>query len=481
MKKFLLFSLILGITGVSAVFPGGRAENEKVKITLWSRNRGQSPYWDPLIPVYNAENADNIEFQEIRYFGDDFYQALELTVQTGGEMPDLFAEAARFCFSNTLNRQGWFLNLDEWLKTHTTPADQEFLKVYSPYKAPGTTVYDEEWITAGYQSSPGNRLIYNLDIFARAGLPARAPETLEEMIEFARQITARLRGEGVFGFAMNMKNTNSAYGRSLDVQIPLYTGLNWDGYDAGKGILKADTEEWWEILRAWQQLLAPDIAFPGSESLDIDPLRAQFADGKIGMYMSYGFEPTVYAENAQFPNKYNWSMAKIPVPGGNYKAKNAVSVSGLIIVNAKGKHVEEAWKVCRDFFYSVDNLAGLVTSGIGTSVVPEINAKATLPELYVRIPYANFQPDADSYSGLPYYEGAYTLEGPDMNAVHDQIIQGNLGRSAAMALLKDASERYQRSMQLAIDRGEYTIHLLNNYDPRDYTTYTVGPEIPKTR
>lgn len=33
---------------------------------------------------------------------------------------------------------------------------------------------------------------------------------------------------------------------------------------------------------------------PGVESLDIDPLRAQFAEGKIGMYMSYSSEPGVY-------------------------------------------------------------------------------------------------------------------------------------------------------------------------------------------
>ncbi|MDR1956363.1 MAG: extracellular solute-binding protein [Treponema sp.] len=481
MKRFIAIAALL-LCGVGMVFAGGKqAGDEKVKVTMWSANRGQSTYWDPLIPVYNAKNTDNIEFQEIRYFGDDFYQAVELTVQTGGELPDLFSNQVLYCFSGTMNQQGWFLNLDEWLKTHTTAADQEFQRIYSPYKIAGSTVRDGEWLSAGHTGSPGNRLIYNRDIFAKAGLPDRAPETLEEMIEFARQITTRLKGEGIYGFAMNMKNPNSAYGRSLAPQISLYTGLEYTGYNPETGKFQADTEERWEILRAWQQLLAPDTVFPGSESLDIDPLRAQFADGKIGMYISYGFEPMVYAETAQFPNKYNWSMAKIPVPGGKYKGKISTTVDGAIVINGKSKQVEEAWKVYRDVFYSLDNVAGLVTLGLATVVVPEINAIATLPDIYTRIPYANWQPDADCYAGLPYFTGSYTLEGPDVNAVHDQIIQGGLGRTEALALLKDMSERYQRGMQLAIDRGEYNVHLLNNYDPTDLTKYTLGAEIPKSR
>ena len=49
---------------------------------------------------------------------------------------------------------------------------------------------------------------------------------------------------------------------------------------------------------------------PGVESLDIDPLRAQFAAGKIGMYFNHSGEPAVY--QSQFPTKVNWSAALPP-------------------------------------------------------------------------------------------------------------------------------------------------------------------------
>jgi multiple sugar transport system substrate-binding protein len=482
MKRSLVVVGILCIAGSLAFAAGRQTAGEKTKLTMWSQNRGQSPYWDPLIPVYNATNTDNIELEPVRWFGDDFYQAVELTVQTGGDLPDLFASATLACFSGLMHQQGWFVNLDDWLKTHTTPADQEFLKIYGPYKAEGQTVRDGGWYTAGYTATGGNRLIYNKDIFVRAGLPARAPETLEEMVEFARQITTRLKGEGIYGFGMNMKNPDSAYGRSLSPQTFLYSGRGMDGYDPLTGQYKADTNEAWNLIQAWQLLLSPDIVFPGSESLDIDPLRAQFADGKIGMYISYGFEAMLYTENGQFPTSYDFGMAKIPVPGGNYKGKTGVSVEGLLLLNAKGKHVEEAWKVYRDLFHSTDNMAGLITAGfVASSVAPEIMAKATPLEIYRRVPYANFQADADCLNGISYSSGGLALEGESINAVYDRIIQGRLGRTEAMALLKDAGDRYQRGMQLAIDRGELTRWYMTVYDSIDLSKNVRGAQIPKSR
>jgi multiple sugar transport system substrate-binding protein len=485
MKKGIILT-ILAVCVTAALFAGGgqagRASGEKVRLIMWTQDRAVQPVLEPLRVAYNEKNTDNIYLEEFRMFTDDFYQAIELTVQTGGEgMPDLFAEAARYCFGNTINKQGWFLNLDKWLETHTTPADQEFKRIFSPFKAEGQTVYDGDWIQAGTSASPGNRLIWNRDIFKKAGLPDRAPETLEEMVQFARQITTALKSEGIYGFSMNMKNPGSAYGRSLSPQWFLATGINNEGYQPTLGTFRYDTEEGWAVLQAWQELLSPDIVFPGSESLDIDPLRAQFADGKIGMYISYGFDPMVYMEGAQFPTTVDYSLAKIPVPGGNYKGKLGVAIGGRNIINARSAHLEEAWIAYRDFFVGIDTLAALATAGVLTSVVPEVNARATRPALYANVPYANFQPDIDQWAGIPYLNGSYTYEGPNENSVWDEIIQNRLPRDRAMALLRDLAERRQRGMQLSIDRGEYSIRLVENYNPLDFSTYTLGAEIPKSR
>jgi multiple sugar transport system substrate-binding protein len=484
-KAIVILLLMLGAAG--SVFAGGnrqssRGSDEKVRLTVWSKDRGYMTVLEPLRVAYNENNKDNIYLEEIRYFGDDFIQAIELTVQTGGEgLPDLFGRDAQGAFQRTINRQGWFLDFDKWLETHTAPADQEFKRIFSPFKAEGYTVLDGEWFQTGVNADPGNRLIWNRDIFRKAGLPDRPPETLDEMIQFARQITANLRGEGIYGFAMNMKGPASAYGRSLSPQWLLATGIAGTGYQPNLGRFRYDSEEGWVLLQAWQQLLSPDIVFPGAESLDIDPLRAQFADGKIGMYISYGFEPLVYMPEAQFPTTVDYSLAKIPVPGGNYKAKHSVAISGLNSINARGGHLEEAWIAYRDFFSGIDTLAAMTTAGLITSPVPEVLAKAARPEFYSKAPYANFQPDIDQWAGTIYYNGGYTIEGTNEFGVWDEIIQNRLGRDQAMTLLRDLAERKQRGMQLAIDRGEYSIRLLENYDPMDLSKYTLGAEIPKSR
>lgn len=46
------------------------------------------------------------------------------------------------------------------------------------------------------------RLIYNRDIFRKAGLdPDTPPTTMEELREDARIITEKLKSEGIYGFA----------------------------------------------------------------------------------------------------------------------------------------------------------------------------------------------------------------------------------------------------------------------------------------
>ena len=41
-------------------------------------------------------------------------------------------------------------------------------------------------------------------------------------------------------------------------------------------------------------MFATGVSFPGSESLDIDPLRTQFAAGNIAMYISISMRSRAY-------------------------------------------------------------------------------------------------------------------------------------------------------------------------------------------
>ena len=105
------------------------------------------------------------------------------------------------------------------------------------------------------------------------------------------------------------------------------------GYDFEKG--EYDFTTWADELKLWTELLSDECAFPGCESLDIDPLRTQFAAGKIGMYMSYSHaEPGVYAN--QFPmDSDKWDCAPIPTAGGKELGQQYFSGTSSYLLNAK--------------------------------------------------------------------------------------------------------------------------------------------------
>lgn len=193
------------------------------------------------------------------------------------------------------------------------------------------------------------------------------------MVEDAKLITSELAGEGIYGFAENMKSASSGLNRSMIVGLQSETGAPM-GYDFEKG--EYDFTTWADELKLWTELLSDECAFPGCESLDIDPLRTQFAAGKIGMYMSYSHaEPGVYAN--QFPmDSDKWDCAPIPTVGGKKLGKQYFSGTSGYLLNAKSENLEKAYQVYHDIFTTEDYLVGYYEGGYGVSIIPTILEKA---------------------------------------------------------------------------------------------------------
>ncbi len=150
--------------------------------------------------------------------------------------------------------------------------DDEMKEYFSDVIIPG---YNEKDGKLYFLPTTGTtcRLFYNKEIFERVGIEA-PPATLEEMVEDAKLITSQLKGEGIYGFAENMKSAASALQRSMCIGLQAETGMSY-GYDFKNG--KYDFTNWADTLKLWTELLSEECAFPGCESLDIDPLRTQFA------------------------------------------------------------------------------------------------------------------------------------------------------------------------------------------------------------
>ncbi|GHV47339.1 hypothetical protein AGMMS49546_36840 [Spirochaetia bacterium] len=436
-KKLLALALILAIV-TGTVFAGGKSEQTaagggKQLIHVWTYNRHDLAFMEQKVANYNATNKDNIEVV-LGSYSDNYSQTVNLAYQTG-EAPDILAHDPNVFLLHV--NQGRFADF-------TPLMDAKFKETF------GSLIWDDvnrinEKVYFIPTMATTNRLFYNKGIFKRVGI--EPPKTLEEMVTAAKKITDTLKGEGIYGFAQNMRSPQSGLSRSLAPMIDRQLGIH-QGYDFAKG--QYDFTGHGPVLAAWKELLSPAIAFPGCESLDIDPLRSQFAAGKIAMYFSYTHaEPGVYA--SQFPTKEEWGSVQIPVPGGNVKGAQNYQVTNGWMINQASKNIQTAWKVYVDLLANTDLLKEYYEQGLGITMVPEVIAKASPAPIFRDNPTMLITATDGLWPRTPHEanSAAVVVEGPNMWDTFASIIYANANPQQALA---DLTTRYNKALQAGIDQ-----------------------------
>lgn len=426
---------------------------EKTVINVWSKDRHDATYVQKKIDEYNASNTDNIEVKYTLYT-DNFEQAVDMAIQSN-EMPDMM-----IMNTNVFNKyvdDGWWVDLYEYM-------DDDMKEYFKDVIIPGYNEFEGKLYfipTCGTTC----RLFYNKEIFERVGIE-QPPETLEEMVEDAKLITAQLSGEGIYGFAESMKSASSGLGRSMIVGLQRETGKPF-GYDFING--NYDFTDWSETLKLWTELLSEECAFPGCESLDIDPLRTQFAAGKIGMYMSYTHaEPGVY-EN-QFPmDSSKWDCVPIPTVGGKMTGKQYYEGTSGYMINAKGNNIEKTFQVYKDIFANEEYLIGYYEGGFGVSILPSVLEKAKPSEDFKTKEWLLIHPEMDAMLPKAPHEAfvsGMVVEGEDLFKTCESIYYGGADVDST---LQDLTERYQTAYQKAIENGTGYEIKISGYDPMNPT------------
>jgi len=428
------------------------ASGEKTVIKVWSKDRHDATYVQKKVDEYNASNTDNIQV-DYQLYTDNYVQAIDMAVQSG-ELPDILVQQDQM-FDKYVNEGQWADFYDYM--------DSEMKEYFKSVVYPGYNELDGKLYfipTTGTTC----RLFYNKEIFERVGI-TEPPKTLEEVVEYAKKINTELSKEGIYGFAENMKSASSGLQRSMCVGLDRETGMV-RGYDFVKG--EYDFTPWADTLKLWKELLSDECAFPGCESLDIDPLRTQFAAGKIGMYMSYSHaEPGVYQN--QFPmDSSKWDCVPIPTVGGKTTGKQYFTGTGSYVLNAKSPNVEKAYKVYKDVFANEDYLIGYYEGGFGVSILPSVIEKAK--------PGKDFQDkkwllisDIDALLPKPphtAFASGMVVEGEDMFKTCESIYYGDADIDST---LKDLTDRYNKAYQEAVKNGSGHEVKIENYDPMNPT------------
>lgn len=307
-----------------------------VILTTWTHHRHMADHLQNLIIEFNRSvgREKGIEIS-LRIIGDDAWDIFQ-NAQNREEGPDLyssgfvtgyadpFAAGVIACFNDLPGFAEWKKQWPGW------------------YWIEGLTTYQGQVYAVPTQVF-NSRLIYNKDLFRMAGLdPDRPPRSYKEVREFAAKITA-CGGGLVYGFAYC-----GADFWPLEWMPSQWAEVNgepayWDwknGRWAMQGYLK--------VFQLILEMKNDGSLFPGAATLTNDALRAQFAEGRIGMFMGESWDVGVL--NDQFPAKCDWGVAPIPTFDGEFHGKaRAMLLGGFWNINKQSRHKLEAWEVVKWF------------------------------------------------------------------------------------------------------------------------------------
>lgn len=369
-----------------------------ITISYWTTDRHDQAYLTPLIEEYNKTNSDNI-YIDYQVYADNYSQMLDLAFSTD-TAPDVFKLSG------------------------TDPLEVQV---------------DEKKM-----------------LLDRVGISA-PPKTLKELVDDATLVTKQLSGEGIYGIAGNYKSAMSAVMRSIDPVVQVSGGTCY-GFDFKNG--KYDFSSYREVLQLFREMYSTGVAFPGSESLDIDPLRTQFAAGNIAFYFSLSHaEPGVY--QSQFPTDINWNCCQIPSLSGNTDGVQNLWFGGSDkAINASTKHPDEAWKVM-EFLHSDEVMGPYYTAGLGTVMIKSAVEGAEPPASIETMPDLAIGANDQNWPIRP----AISIEGEDYSTVAVQCIFGLKDIDQAISELNDRyNNAYDKSVADGAKRIVYPNFTAKNQD-----------------
>ncbi|MBB6635941.1 extracellular solute-binding protein [Cohnella thailandensis] len=426
-------------SGAASASASGQNAGEKTKIAYWTPDRHDAVFMQAKIDEFNKTNTDNIEV-EMTVMADNYPDAVDIAFASK-QAPDVL----RINNLETYVKKGYITPLNSYMDDATK---ERFSSVL---------IENKNMIGGEIYSLPNTgqtwRLIYNKDLFAKAGL-TEAPKTLDELVEYAKKITEAGKAEGAYGFASNFKSSSGFWRPSITVSTASGT-TGAEGYNFQTGQFDFNSVK--DIALALRQMKEDGSMLPGVESLDMDPLRAQFAQGKIGMYINHSGEPSVYKD--QFPTTVNWAAAPPPTADGTIHGAINVVGGWYVGISNDSPNKEKAWKFL-EYLYSLDLQKEYYENGYGVSLIPDVIEAASSPstpgiEGFLPTKYDALYPDT------PLTATEAALEGTKYGDVLTKyvVVGGDLDK-----LIEDLNTRYNAALAKARADGTTKIEADPDFD-----------------
>ena len=449
MKKTLALALSLSLA--VACFTGcgekkgttskSAPDDNDTVVTVWTGDGGGQAVWEKLVDEWNASEGNE---KDVYIKWETVMDAQQHDVaQQSGQLPELVALSGA--------RIKKFQPLGDIIPIEDLPGGKEFLEEYDMPGTEGNNVFDGKQYTV-QRKAVTSGLAYNKDLFKKAGIvdkngEAKAPETISEMREAAKKITAL--GNGVYGFAFPLKfstyyTVEMQSGNSFDLDNPA-SKIDLDTLTVSYAGYK-DMYQWVLDLKKDGSL------FPGAETLDNDTARAYFSAGIVGMIPAVSWDVGVYT--TQFPAECDWDVCRFPTLDGYEFTENVASISGGMSISKNALKNEKTAKATMEaykFIYSLETRTALYEAGIDISCKKDVLEVADESKLDPRlIKFATFVPD-DLKS---YPTESYTIEGENWSTLFQKVWMGDISLDAA---IKDYAARNTAGLRKAVKQGTYDV------------------------
>ncbi|GAC1392890.1 MAG: extracellular solute-binding protein [Ktedonobacteraceae bacterium] len=402
-----------------------------VTIKLWIQSSRNTQVLRNQIDGFNKSNKD-VQIKLVAQGSDTYTQTLTLAFQSH-QAPDVFLVAG---LNPQLLQKQWGLALNKYVS-------QDTLAAYKPYLTEGQDVHKGQIYSIPTEAQT-SRLVYNRDLFRAAGLdPNKPPTTFSEVEADAQKITEASKG-AAYGFGLPLKWAGIAEWQVDPLVLASDNTLTKEGlFNTTTG--QFDSTKYQSVVELYRNMVKNKWVFPGASSLDADPLRSAFAQGKIGMYIGASFDVKVI--NVQFKSKADWAAAPLPVQDGQQLLQSP-SLNGLsYAISAYSQHPKEAGKVL-EFMVGLQMMQKLEQAGQVNALLPGARAAAFLPK-HIK----GFQSFIPGKLDIPYSKGPNPLmkiQGKTYVEVINELI---LSDEQIQPALGDLAQRYQTIYKQGVASG----------------------------
>jgi multiple sugar transport system substrate-binding protein len=436
----MFVSVFVGCTQKTPTTKSGTTTPVKAEtVRFFSSYGSYKDLLEEYVSAWNASTGTEIGITiEMETNIDNYKDALVILIEAGNA-PDIFTIS-----DVAMIKSGWIAPLDD------IPEAQETLDFFSDALQNGVNIINGKTYSVPLENLPV-KMAYNKDLFVKNGIVdangnAKPPKTLDEMVEYAKIITKNGGGKE-YGYGYTNAFTPYCVRRFILKSFTASAGAGW--FDNSKG--EYNFAPYAPMFEAVKQMFEDGSVFPGYETISIDAIRAQFAEGFVGMICAPSYDIGVY--NNQFPAQCDWGICDPPQLTADPIYKGAsIPRQGCVISSSvdpkRLSMVATIWSLLN----SVDLEAKLFAGGYIQPASQKVVDYAYDNELkFVERKNADIMSDITYYMSVPNYpDTLIVLEGGNYQIAFEQYV---LGTMTLDELIEDLNTRYNAAYQQGIQDG----------------------------